>query len=78
MSRTDQEGAFRVAHRICAGVEALSIEHPQSDVSTPAVDLNWEELALVAEATDALERAKKSGRNRVSINASEQPADPGD
>ena len=90
MSRTDQEGAFRVAHRICAGVEALSIEHPKSDVSakmtvsvgvatsTPAVDSNWEELELVAGATEALERAKKSGRNRVSLNESEQPADPGD
>jgi diguanylate cyclase (GGDEF)-like protein len=33
MSRTGQQGAFRVAHRICAGVEGLALEHPESDVS---------------------------------------------
>ena len=50
MSRTDQQGAFRVAHRICAGIEGLALEHPKSDgspcvtasvgvaTSTPAVD----------------------------------------
>ena len=85
MSRTDQEGAFRVAHRICAGVEGLAIEHPESDVSpcvtvsigaatsTPAVDSHWDELGLVAGANGALERAKQSGRNRVSTDESEQP-----
>jgi len=41
--------------------------------STPAVDSNWEELELVRGATGALERAKQSGRNRVSIDAAEQP-----
>jgi len=83
--RTDSEGAFQVAHRICAGIEGLAIEHPESDVSscvtvsigvatsTPAVDSNWEELELVRGATGALERAKQSGRNRVSIDAAEQP-----
>jgi diguanylate cyclase (GGDEF)-like protein len=77
MSRTDSQGAFRVAHRICAAVEGLAIEHPESDVSpcltvsvgvatsTPAVDSNWEELELVAGANAALEKAKQAGRNRV-------------
>ena len=86
MSRTDQQGAFRVAHRSCAGIEGLALEHPESDVSpcvtvsvgvataTPAVDSNWEELALVTEATAALARVKKSGRNRVSTAEAEQPA----
>ena len=77
MSRTDQQGASRVAHRICAAVEALGIEHPESDVSrnvtvsvgvataTPAIDSNWEELQLVASAKVALGKAKHAGRNRV-------------
>lgn len=85
MSRTDEQGAFRVAHRVCAGIEGLAIEHPESDVSpcvtvsiglatsTPAVDSTWEELELVTEATTALAHAKKSGRNRVSTAATEQP-----
>ena len=86
MSRTDQQGAFRVAHQICAGIESLALENPESDVSpcvtvsvgvatsTPAVDSSWEELALVTEATAALGRAKKSGRNRVSTAEAEEPA----
>ena len=53
MSRTDKQGALPVAHRICAGVEGLALDHPESDVSpcvtvsvgiatsTPAVDTNW-------------------------------------
>ena len=85
MSRTDQQGAFRVAHQICAGIESLALENPESDVSpcvtvsvgvatsTPAVDSSWEELALVTEATAALGRAKKSGRNRVGTAEAEQP-----
>ena len=84
MSRTDLQGAFRVAHRICAGVDGLAIEHPESDVSprvtvsigiaasTPAVDSNWEELELVSRANVALEHAKTSGRNRVSTDEAEQ------
>ena len=86
MSRTDQQGAFRVAHQICAGIEGLALENPESDVSpcvtvsvgvatsTPAVDSSWEELALVTEATAALGHAKKSGRNRVSTAEAEQLA----
>ena len=86
MSRTDQQGAFRVAHQVCVAIEGLAIEHPESDVSpcvtvsiglvtsTPAADSNWEELELVTEATAALERAKKSGRNRVGTAEAEQPA----
>ena len=86
MSRTDQQGSFRVAHQICAGIESLALENPESDVSpcvtvsvgvatsTPAVDSNWEELELVAGATTALAHAKKSGRNRVSTAEAEQPA----
>ena len=86
MSRTDRQGAFQVAHRICAGVERLAIEHPESDVSlyvtvsigvvtsTPAIDSIWEELTLVAGAKAELESAKRSGRNRVSAGKDEQPA----
>ncbi len=86
MSRTDQQGAFRAAHQICAGIEGLGLENPESDVSpcvtvsvgvatsTPAVDAHWEELALVTEATAALGRAKQSGRNRVSTANAEEPA----
>ena len=85
MSRTDQQGALRVAHRVCAAIEGLAIEHPESDVSpcvtvsigmatsTPAVDSNWEELELVAGAHEALENAKKTGRNRVAT-AEAEPA----
>ena len=77
ISRTDHQGAFRVAHRVCAGIEGLAIEHPESEVSpcvtvsvgvstsTRAVDSNWEELELVAGANSALEKAKQEGRNRV-------------
>ena len=84
MSRTDEQGAFRVAHWVRAGVEGLGIEHPESDVSpcvtvsvgiatsTPAIDSRWEELELVREATAALAQAKRSGRNRVSTET-EQP-----
>lgn len=86
MSRTDQQGAFRVAHRICAGIEGLALKHPESDVSprvtvsvgvatsTPAVDSSWEELALVTEASAALGTAQKSGRNRVSTADGQQQA----
>jgi diguanylate cyclase (GGDEF)-like protein len=81
MSRTDEQGAFRVAHRVRAGVEGLAIEHPESDVSpcvtvsvgiatsTPAIDSNWEELELVRGATVALAQAKTLGRNRVNTEA---------
>lgn len=86
MSRTDQQGAYRVAHQICAAIEGLAIEHPESDVSpcvtasigvvtsTPAIDSNWEELGLVTEAKAALAQAKKAGRNRVATVETEQPA----
>ena len=82
MSRTDERGAFVLAHRICAGIEGLAIEHPESDVSpsvtvsigvatsTPAVDSHWEALELVTGATSAVAQAKQTGRNRVSIFAS--------
>ena len=85
MSRTDQQGAFRVAHQICAGIEGLALEHPESDISrwvtvsvgvatsTPAVDSSWEDLALVTQATTALGHAKTSGRNRVSTAEAQQP-----
>ncbi len=71
MSQTDQQGASRVGHRICAAVEKLAMAHPDSDVSscvtvsvgvctsTPATDSNWEELELVAGANKALALAKK-------------------
>ncbi len=90
MSHTDQQGAFRVAYRICASIEGLAIKHPESDVSpyvtvsvgvatsTPAVDSNWEELELVTAAFTALEHAKKSGRNRVRTTEADQPVDPVD
>ena len=50
MSHTDPQGAYRVAHRMCVGVDTLEIAHPRSEVSsrvtvsigvatsTPAVD----------------------------------------
>ena len=77
LSRTDDQGAFKVAHKVCAAVEGLDIEHPDSPVSkritvsvglagaTPAVDSNWEELELVAAANRALAEAKQSGRNKI-------------
>jgi diguanylate cyclase (GGDEF)-like protein len=77
LSRTDQQGAFRVAHKVCAAVEALGIEHPDASGSgrltisvgvataTPAVDSNWEEIELVTAANRALAEAKQAGRNRV-------------
>ncbi len=85
MSRTDHQGAFRVAHRVCAGIEGLAIEHPESEVSpcvtvsvgvatsTPAVDSNWEELELVAGANQALEKAKQEERNRVATVDDDAP-----
>ena len=33
LSRTDTEGAFRVAHKMCAPVEALAITHPRSPIA---------------------------------------------
>ena len=90
MSRTDQQGALRVAQRVCAGIEGLAIKHPESDVSpcvtvsvgvatsTPAADSNWEELELVAGADTALENAKTAGRNRVAVaDGAGDPADAG-
>ena len=77
LSRTDTDGAFRVAHKMCAAVEALAIRHPRSAASahvtvslgvasaTPALDSNWEELELLASAMRALLQAKRAGRNRV-------------
>ena len=77
LSRTDDQGAYRVAHKVCAAVEGLDIEHPDSPVAkrltvsvgvasaTPAVDSNWEELELVAAANRALADAKESGRNKI-------------
>ena len=77
LSRTDTDGAFRVAHRMCAAVEALAIKHPRSPVAghvtvslgvasaTPALDSNWEELELLDTATRALLQPKQAGRNRV-------------
>ena len=77
LSRTDDQGAFKVAHKLCAAVEGLDIEHPDSPVAkrvtvsvgvasaTPAVDSNWEELELVAAANRALAEAKQAGRNRI-------------
>ena len=87
MSQTDQQGASRVGHRICAAVEKLAMAHPDSDVSscvtvsvgvctsTPAIDSNWEELELVAGANKALTLAKKQGRNRIAA-VEGQPEDP--
>ena len=77
LSRTDEQGAYRVAHKVCAAVDGLDIEHPDSPTAnrltvsvgvasaTPAVDSNWEELELVAAANRALLEAKQSGRNKI-------------
>ena len=89
MSRTDEDGALRVAQRIRAAIEGLGIEHPEPDVSacvtvsigvataTPAADSNGDERALAAGATAALERARTVGRNRVAA-AQGEPADAND
>ena len=81
LSRTDTDGAYRVAHKMCAAVEALAIKHPRSSVSahvtvslgvasaTPALDSNWEELELLATAKRALLQAKEAGRNRVASSS---------
>ena len=76
LSRTDEQGAYRVAHKVCAAVEGLDIEHPGSPTArltvsvgvasvTPAIDSHWEELELVAAAKRALAEAKQSGRNKI-------------
>ena len=77
LSRTDEQGAYRVAHKVCAAVDGIDIEHPDSPTAnrltvsvgvasaTPAVDSNWEELELVAAANRALLEAKQSGRNKI-------------
>jgi diguanylate cyclase (GGDEF)-like protein len=77
LARTDQQGAFRVAYKVRAAVEALELPHPRSLTSqhvtvsvgvasaTPAMDSNWEELELVVAANRAVEEAKTQGRNTV-------------
>ncbi len=77
LARTDQQGAFRVAYKVRAAVEALELPHPRSLASqhvtvsvgvasaTPALDSNWEELELVAAANRAIKEAKTKGRNTV-------------
>ena len=77
LARTDQQGAFRVAYKVRAAVEALELPHPRSLASqhvtvsvgvasaTPALDSNWEELELVAAANRAVKEAKTQGRNTV-------------
>ena len=77
LSRTDQQGAFRVAYKVRAAVEALELPHPRSLTSqhvtvsvglasaTPALDSSWEELELVVAANRAVKEAKTQGRNTV-------------
>ena len=77
LSRTDDQGAYRMPHKVCAAVEGLGIEHPDPPsrtvspsvsvwrATTPAVDSNWEELELVAAANQALAEAKQNGRNKI-------------
>ena len=77
LSRTDQQGAFRVAYKVRAAIESLAMPHPRSLTSksvtvsvgvasaTPALDSNWEELELVAAASRAMQEAKNQGRNTV-------------
>jgi len=72
---TDAEGARVVAEKIRAGIEALAIPHPDSDVA-PCVTLSLGIAALVPDhktgfltiveqADQKLYQAKRSGRNRV-------------
>lgn len=58
IARRHPQGAYRVAHKVCAAVEGLDIEHPDSPIAnrltvsvgiasaTLAVDSNWEELEV--------------------------------
>ena len=77
LTRTDNDGASKVAQKIKAAVEALGLEHPASPVAKQhdrqhrtgrrhaGVDSNREESELIAAATRALIEAKQSGRNMI-------------
>ena len=76
LSRTDTDGAFRVAHKMCAAVEALAIKHPRSPASAHVTisvgcerdtgsRLELGRAELLASAMRALLQAKRAGRNRV-------------
>ena len=77
LARTDPQGAYRVAYKLRAAIEALRLPHPRSRVgdhvtvsigvasATPALDSSWEELELVAAADQAVTKAKSDGRNQV-------------
>ena len=77
LTRTDHDGAAKLAQKIKTAVDSLQPEHPTSPVAkhvtvsiglataSPAVDLRWGDRDLIAAATRALAEAKQSGRNMI-------------
>ena len=78
LGRTDSDGALRIATKLQVAVSSLALPNPNAPdggglltvsvgaaTATPAIDSNWEELALVASADRALQEAKEAGRNRI-------------
>ena len=73
----DGEGAFSVADKLRAAVEALELPHPESATAervtislgvatvVPTRDAEWQEIELIARAERALLQARQLGRNRV-------------
>ncbi len=75
LSATDQQGAIKVAERLCATINGLNIPHLHSEVSdhvtisiglsVVVADSKLQPQGLVSAADKALYEAKHAGRNRV-------------